>query len=108
MISWENSHVDRLKFLYTLCMFAWLFCVTAKYGREWRGHFFLLLDIFIMYITNVIPFPGLPSGEPYPLLPPPVSMRVLLLISTHLYLPSLRFSYTGASNPHRPKGLFFH
>jgi hypothetical protein len=25
-----------------------------------------------------------------------------------LYLPSLRFSYTGASNPHRPKGLFFH
>ena len=36
--------------------------------------FFLLLDIFFIYISNVnIPFPGLPSGNP----PHSASMRVL-------------------------------
>jgi hypothetical protein len=31
---------------------------------------FLLLDIFFIYISNVIPFPGFPSEKPLPLYPP--------------------------------------
>ena len=76
--------------------------------RNVRCHFLHLLVLFLFYSTNVIPFPGLWSGEPYPLLPPPASMRVLLLSSTHLHLPFLRFSYTGASNTHIAKGLSSH
>jgi hypothetical protein len=38
--------------------------------------FSLLLDIFFIYISNT-PFPGLPSGNPYPSPPPTVSMKVL-------------------------------
>ena len=40
--------------------------------------FFLLLDILLIYISNVIPFPGLPSGTSYPISTPPAAMRVLL------------------------------
>jgi hypothetical protein len=34
---------------------------------------FLFLDVFFIYISNVIPFSGLPSGNPSP----PASMRLL-------------------------------
>jgi hypothetical protein len=33
--------------------------------------FLLLLDIFFIYILNVIPFPSFPFEIPYPLCPPP-------------------------------------
>jgi hypothetical protein len=39
--------------------------------------FFLLLDVFLIYISDVFRFPGLPSGNPLPIPPPPASMRVL-------------------------------
>ena len=56
----------------------------------WReDSFFLLLDIFFIYISNVISFPSLPSGNSliYPL--PPVSMRVLPHSPTYSCFPSL-------------------
>jgi hypothetical protein len=41
--------------------------------------FFYLLDIFFIYISNVVPFPGSPllAKPPIPLPPPPASVRVL-------------------------------
>jgi hypothetical protein len=32
---------------------------------------------YFIYISNVFPFPGLPFGDPHPILPLPASMRVL-------------------------------
>jgi hypothetical protein len=62
--------------------------------------FFLLLDIFFIYISNVIPFPGLPPGNPLS----HASMRMLPHSPTHSCLPSLELPYTGALNPYRTKG----
>jgi hypothetical protein len=70
--------------------------------------FFLLFDISFIYISNVILFPGLPSGTPLSHSPSPASMRVLLHPSTHSCLPALAFPYTGASNFLRTKGCSFH
>jgi hypothetical protein len=62
---------------------------------------FFLLDIFSIYISKVIAFPGLPSGIPYPMPPLPASMKVPLL--THCGLPSLASPYTVASNSSDPR-----
>ena len=67
-----------------------------------------LLDIFFIYISNGFPFPGLPFRTPYPILPPPASMRVLPHPPTHSHLPALAFPYTGVLNPLRHKGCFSH
>jgi hypothetical protein len=72
--------------------------------------FFFLLDIFLIYISNVIPFPGPPLPLPMPSpsscfyegAPPPTHLP------THSRLPALPFSSTGASSLHRTKGLFSH
>jgi hypothetical protein len=61
--------------------------------------FFLSLDIFFIYISNVIPFPGLPSRNH---LSHPPSMRVLLHPSTHSH-PALAFCYTGHWNNSGPR-----
>jgi hypothetical protein len=53
-----------------------------------QPEFFLLLDIFFIYISNVILFPGLPSGNPLFYSPPPVSMKVLHHSPTHPLLSS--------------------
>ena len=45
---------------------------------------------------------------PYSILPLPASMRVLPHPPTHSCLPALAFSYTGASNTLRSKGLSSH
>jgi hypothetical protein len=81
------------------------------YLKSWLlFFFFLLLDIFFIYISNVIPFPCSPSGNTlshptspcfckgtppsiHPLLPPP---------------PSHGIPYTGASSFQRTKGLSSH
>jgi hypothetical protein len=69
----------------------------AKAGRLSEFLFFyqiFLLDIFFIYISNATPFPGFPPLReiPYPILPPPASMRALFHPPTHP-----RFPYSGAS-----------
>jgi hypothetical protein len=49
--------------------------------------YILLLDIFLIYISNVIPFPGLPSGNPLSHPSSPASMRVLPHPPTPTFLP---------------------
>jgi hypothetical protein len=53
--------------------------------------FFLsfLLDIFFIYISNVIPFPGFPSKNPLSLPPPPAHQP------THSCFLALEFPYMG-------------
>ena len=62
----------------------------------------LLLDIFFIYISNVIPFPHFCFKTPYSLPPTPVSQP------THSRFLVLAFPYTGASSLPRSKGLFSH
>jgi hypothetical protein len=64
-------------------------------------HFFLLLDIFFTYISNVICFPGFPSGKP--LSHSPFS-AFLPHPPTHSFLPTLVFSYVGFE-PSQDQGL---
>jgi hypothetical protein len=63
------------------------------------------LDSFLLYISNVFLFPGLPFGNPQSYPPPSASMRVLPHPPTHAHLPALAFPYTRASNTQRAKGL---
>jgi hypothetical protein len=54
---------------------------------------FFLLDMFFIYISNVIHFPGFPSENPltlYPLPLPPAHQP------THFRFLALAFPYTGA------------
>jgi hypothetical protein len=67
--------------------------------------FFFLLAILCIYISNAIPFPGFLSRTPLFNPPPPVSMRVLPLPSTHSYLTSLAFPYIEEMSLHRTKGF---
>jgi hypothetical protein len=66
----------------------------------------LLLDIFFIYISNVILLPSSPLETSYSIPPPPTFMRVYP--HTHTYIPALASSYTGASSLHRTKGLSSH
>jgi hypothetical protein len=61
-----------------------------------------LLDIFFIYISNVIPFPRFPLQNPYPIPPPPSHQP------THFHFPALAFPYTGASSLHKAKGVSSH
>jgi hypothetical protein len=76
-----------------------------------NGVYLILLDILYIYISNIIPFPGLPSANPlshsplpcfYEGSPPPTAQPM------HFYLTALAFLYTGASSLHRTKGLPSH
>jgi hypothetical protein len=60
--------------------------------------------MFFIYISNVIPFPGLPSGNSLSHPPSTPSLRVLSHPLTHSYLLALVFPYIGALNPFKPKG----
>jgi hypothetical protein len=51
---------------------------------------YFLLDIFFIYIINVIPFPGFPSENPLSPLPSHCSQP------THSCFLALAFPYTGA------------
>jgi hypothetical protein len=62
-----------------------------------------LLNIFFIYISNVIPFPITPSKLP---IPSPLYEGAPPFIHSHL--PALAFPYTGASSLHRTKGLSSH
>jgi hypothetical protein len=65
-------------------------------------YFSLLLDIFFIYISNVNPFPGLPSENPYPIHSTSAHQP------THFCFSVLVFPYTGTSNALKPKGLSSH
>jgi len=67
---------------------------------------FLLSFILFIYISNVIPFPSLPSA--YPLSHPPSSMRVLPHLPTHSCHTILAFPFAGSSSLQRTKGLPSH
>jgi hypothetical protein len=68
---------------------------------------YFLLDIFFIYISNDILFPGFPLETPYPI-PTPASITVFPYPLTHSHLFTLAFPYTGASSLHRTKGLSSH
>ena len=61
-----------------------------------------LLDIFFIYISNVIPFSGFPSENPIPSLLPTVHQP------THSCFPAQACSYTRAYRLQRTKGLSSH
>ena len=55
---------------------------------ENENFLYFLLDIFFIYISNVIPFSSFPSENP--LSPPPAPQP------THSHFRALAFPYTGA------------
>jgi hypothetical protein len=61
------------------------------------------LNIFFIYISNVVPYPGLPSGNLLSHPPPTSSMRVLLHSPTHFCLPALAFPYMYLGTPSGPR-----
>jgi hypothetical protein len=63
------------------------------------------LDIFYIYISNVIPVPGFTSGTPLSNPPLPASMRILPLPPTPSLLTFLVFPYNEESSLHRTKGI---
>jgi hypothetical protein len=64
---------------------------------------YFFLDIFLIYISNVFPFPGLPFGKPLSHTPSPC-----LYEGTTLPTYPLLSSYTGALDILRLKGLSSH
>ena len=64
-------------------------------------------DMFFIYISNVFPFPGLPSGNPLFHSSSPCLYKGVPL-TTHSHLLALAFSYTGLSITLIPKGLSSH
>jgi hypothetical protein len=74
---------------------------ATEYIREYIKEFFLTLFIryFLYLLSNVIPFPNFPSENPLSL-PPPHAHQ-----PTHPCFLALAFSYNGAYNLHRTKGL---
>jgi F0F1-type ATP synthase membrane subunit a len=63
---------------------------------------FFLLDIFFIYISNIIPFASFPSKTPLSLPPPPAQQP------THSLFLALAIPYTGTYNLHRTKGFSSH
>jgi hypothetical protein len=61
-----------------------------------------LLDIFFIYISNVIPFLSFLSENPLSFLPPPAPQPI---DSSFL---ALAFPYTGAQNLRKTQGLSTH
>jgi hypothetical protein len=94
-MNWNSEHM-------CICIWLWV-CVTVE---AWS----LLLDIFFIYISNVIPFPHFPNLEtPYPIFPPPASMRVFLYPPTHSHIPTLSSPTLGhLFSLHRTKDLSSH
>ena len=64
--------------------------------------FFFKLDIFFIYISNVFPFPCLPSRNPHLLLSP-ATMRVLPHPPTPIFLPQ-HSPTLGHQTPSGPRG----
>jgi hypothetical protein len=61
--------------------------IHLKKSNKFVSFLNFLLDIFIIYISNVIPSPGFPSGNSLSHPPLPASMRVLKILPTHSFPP---------------------
>jgi hypothetical protein len=85
-----------------------LLWVRGQLEGKFFFHFLLLLDIFFIYISNVIPFPGLSSKNPLSHPPSPCLYEGAPHLPTHSHLPALAVPYNGASNTLRPKGRSSH
>jgi hypothetical protein len=91
-------HNENVSFSISNCLMVWCVINSSKAvkGIELKEasvfFLFLLLNIFFIYISNIIPFPDLRSGIPCPIPLPPVSTRVLPHQSRHY--PTL-----GSRNP---------
>jgi hypothetical protein len=62
----------------------------------WGALFFFFLDIFFIYISNVIPFPGFPSENPHPLSPPPAPTVLLVFRGSYLIKVSLKYYHLSS------------
>jgi hypothetical protein len=66
-------------------------CPVTKYAFDLIFfHFLVLLNIFFIYISNVIPLPPFPFENPLSPLPTPAHQL------THFQFLALAFPYTGA------------
>lgn len=57
---------------------------------------FSLIGYFLYLLFKCFPIPRFPSGNPYPIPPPPASIRVLPTHPHTPLLPAQAFPYTGA------------
>jgi hypothetical protein len=109
IFSFQKNNVSlELKSISSLLIVETLICIMSLHsfwGQTKHINFFLL-DNFFIYISNIIPFSG-PPDTPYPIIPPPASMRVFPNPTTHFFLSVLTFSYTGASSLHRTLTSFY-
>ena len=79
---------------------------SMKYHLQFRSEACLfLLEFLFIYISNVIPFPGFPSGNSFLIHLLHASMRML---HPNSHLITLAFPYIVASGLHRTKDLFSH
>jgi hypothetical protein len=86
------------------------FCKQLNRNNNLFSFFFHVLDIFFNYMSNVILFLGLCSGNTisHLILLLSASMQVHLHPPTYSPVPALGFPYTGESNHLRPKSHSYH
>jgi hypothetical protein len=72
------------------------------------GFCFVLIEYFLYLHFKCCPLSQSPPGNPYPIPPPPASMRVFPYPPTHPLLPALALPYTGASSLYKTKDLSSH
>ena len=79
---------------------------TKLFCLKLLAFFFSFIGYFLYWHFKC--YPLLPLETPYPISPPPASMRVLPHLPTHSCLPALALPYTGALSVHRTKGPSSH
>jgi hypothetical protein len=106
--SWRSLLLGRARLLFLKSSLFTFFFFLNRSTLKTVFYFisFFKLDIFFIYISNVIPRPSTPFETPYPL-PPPLFYEGIPP-PTHSCLPALTFLNTGASSLHRTKGLSSH
>ena len=106
MLKSESYFISVLRFLLLFLFFCFVFfwssCVLFIF-------WIVLLDIFFIYIPNIIPFPVIPSETlPYPFPSSPCYDEGAHHTPTDSHLPPISSPYTGASSLYRTKGLSSH
>jgi hypothetical protein len=94
-----------------LCRLISLDSGSQDISRRCSGQILFLIGYFLYLHFECCPlsqFPSLPE-TPYPIIPPPASLGIFLLLPTHSHLPALDSPTLGhLLNLHRMKYLFFH